>query len=283
MLPEAKNADLLYALDGGADGNEVSILTYPQGKIVGSIKRPNNYMWGICANTNNGNVWIVTLSDKVYEYSHGGTKPIAEVTVPDTFLATSCAVDPATNNLAVVNSGGPYGASVDIFPNGSGSPTAYSTSFEPWNVGYDDKGNLFADGSSSAQAFYFAELPSGGSTFTDITLNKRTDWPGGVQWDGKYMAVGTGARDHFTERIYRVNVYESKAFVISTVYFRDLSKQGFFWLQGNTLVAAPTIRTETGDDLWHYPEGGKPYKTGIGSYSLKVTVSVAPSKTRTRR
>ena len=35
----------------------------------------------------------------------------------------------------------------------------------------------------------FAELPKGGKSLQNITLNQTIGGPGGVQWDGKYAAI----------------------------------------------------------------------------------------------
>ena len=64
---------------------------------------------------------------------------------------------------------------------------------ERYFLGYDKTGNLFVDGYDSSYKFHYAELPAGGSSFTDITLSQTPVGSGNVQWDGKYMAVGDTA------------------------------------------------------------------------------------------
>ena len=56
--------------------------------------------------------------------------------------------------------------------------------------GYDSHGNLFVDASGYSSAFAFAELPRGGSALKNITLSRSVDSPGGVQWDGTFVAIG---------------------------------------------------------------------------------------------
>ena len=67
--------------------------------------------------------------------------------------------------------------------------------------GYDSNGNLFVDGVNDSSAFVLAELPKGSGSFTNIDFTQKIEWPGGVQWDGKFIAVG----DTDTGTIYRTN------------------------------------------------------------------------------
>jgi hypothetical protein len=274
---------LLYA----SGNNEVAILTYPGGETVGNIT--GVLPAGICTDASNGNVWIVTQYYKgfyAYEFSHGGTTQNGEVKVPESLMALECAVDPSTHNLAITNwiygDGRPY---IDVWPGGTGNPSAYSPPFSPQSIVYDNEGNLFTTGSTESNSFRFAELPKGGSTFTNIELDRPAVWPGGLAWDGKYLAVGysdPGSGRKF-ERIYRVRIKGSRGRVVSTQEFNELPKRSSFWLQGDTIIAAPE-KGSKGDAFWRYPQGGKPYKTGVGSFNAYyVAVSVAPSGSHNRK
>jgi hypothetical protein len=101
---------------------------------------------------------FVADDTQVLEFAHGGTKPIATLSLPGT-QAAGCGIDQKTGNLAVVFDGS--GANVAIFPAATGMPTLYETHILPYYCGYDNEGNLFVsglDGSNGA----LAELPSGG-------------------------------------------------------------------------------------------------------------------------
>src|SRR6202034_3377504 len=81
-----------------------------------------------------------------------------------------------------------------------------SSSYEFYFCGYDDEGNLFVDGLSAPGTGHFAlaELPKGGSALKTITPNQYIGWPGGVQWDGKHVAIG----DQITPVIYQFSTRE---------------------------------------------------------------------------
>lgn len=272
----AASGDLLY-VQSDESGESVDILTYPQGKLVKGISGIGA-VWGMCADTK-GNVWVVVLDDTVYEFSHGGTSPIAQVTVPNTWLATGCAVDPKTGDLAVINSGGPYGASVDVWSSNQGSPTINPTPFSPWAVTYDGSGDLFADGSttiSSDDVFRLGELAGGQSAFQALQLDKAADWPGGLQWDGKHLVLGTGGRS-LTQRTYQIAVSGSTATVVRTLHFAHMAKQPWMaFIHGDTIISDEGTHQGSQLAFWHYPKHGKAYKV-LSGYGGRGVVSVAPS------
>lgn len=272
MSPDA-SGDLLYVANEGSDGSngtDVSVLTYPQGKPVMTITGIG-VPWGICSDKS-GNVWVVTLNRIAYKFAHGGTKPIAELHVPNSDLATGCSVDPTTGNLAVIN----FSASkptIDIWQNGRGSPTIYPVGAVA--CAYDNKGNLFAD-----QNFGLAELPKGGSAFISISLDKSGKWGGGVEWDGKYIAVDVHnptAPEGRRNVIYRVSVSGSTGTVVQTVHPRRLGVTGWIWVQGKTLIA--TVNRDGGSQIgfWHYPNAHEQFEKLSPFYApWGITVSVGP-------
>ncbi|MGA7355277.1 MAG: hypothetical protein WA431_02875 [Candidatus Cybelea sp.] len=271
----AARGDLLYVESNGS-GQSVDILTYPGGNLVKEISGIGP-VDGMCADTS-GNVWVIVLDDTVYEFSHGGTSPIAQVTVPDTSLATGCAVDPKAGDLAVINYGGPYGSSVDVWSRYQGSPTIYPTSFKPWAVTYDGSGDLFADGSTgnSSNLFVLGELASGQSAFQPIQLDKVADWPGGLQWDGKHLVLGTGGRS-LTQRTYQIAVSGSSATVVRTLHFGHMAKQPYMtWIHDDTIISEEGEHHGFQLAFWRYPKHGKPYKV-LSDYSGRGVVSVAPA------
>src|SRR5579863_10312478 len=108
MLPEAKSSDLLYvaASPDGPNGSAY-VYTYPQGRLVGTLTG-FGVPRGECADSA-GDVFIVAYTNQsmssstIYEYAHGGTKPIAALSDPD--VAVGCAVDPTTGDLAASGDG----------------------------------------------------------------------------------------------------------------------------------------------------------------------------------
>src|ERR1700678_2232910 len=70
MLPEAKSEDLMYI----TNAYTVTVYSYPKGKLVGTLRhflRP----LGECVDQT-GNVFIANGAGQVFEYAHGGKKPI---------------------------------------------------------------------------------------------------------------------------------------------------------------------------------------------------------------
>jgi hypothetical protein len=267
--------DLLYVC---CNSKNVMILTYPGGQYYGQFALLQPSAYGICSDKSSGNVWVVEGVNKVYEYAHGGTSPIQTLTVPSTDLATQCAVDPKTGNLAVVSDGDPSGPSVDVWVGGQGTPTIYSIPFYQATVTYDDNSDLFADGSTGnpSNIFEMADLKKGQSSFALLHFTAKTDWPGSLQWDGKYLAVGT-AGDKLSPRVYRTKVSGSNIQVKKALYFQHRQRGYiYFVLQGNTLISGADRNYNYDVALWAYPKAGKPYKTFSSVQGDMLTVSVAP-------
>ncbi len=252
IAPDAKKA-LLYVSSALTD--DVYVYSYRDQKLVGTLtgfKLP----YGLCADAA-GDVWIVDDgAQQIVEYKHGGTSPIATLGDPGEY-PEGCSVDPTTGDLAVTNFYSASGSgSVSIYAHASGEPTTYSdpsiTNFR--FCGYDDKGNLFADGANNSSQFAFAELRKGSSGLTNITLQQKIEWPGGVQWDGKYVAVG----DTDAGIIYRIKVAGDKVKGSTSLAGSDYVNQ--FWIAGKVVVA-PSQDGNAGVGFYAYPAGGSPTKT----------------------
>jgi hypothetical protein len=208
MLPEAKSSDLIYASNGCGG---VCILTYPDGKLAGSIAL--DYPVGGDCSDSHGDVFI-TNNAQIHEFAHGGTKPIATLPLPG--MTSACGVDPKTGNLAVIFGGGSAG-NIAIFTNASGSPTLYNAGIGPLYCGYDNQGNLFVSGVSNG-ANVFAQLPYGKAAFKQIALMGDAGGPGQVQWDGHYVTLENQVdRD---VKISRLKVSGSAAILVGTTHLR---------------------------------------------------------------
>ena len=169
--------DLLYVSD--QNGSEVYVLTYPKGKLVGTLTGLN-VTEGLCSDTH-GNVWVTTYGGTygtgyLVEYAHGGATPIA--TLDDAYgPPDACAVDPNTGNLAAANPCSDYSCqgNVVVYPGGSGVPAMISTSplWGAYDITYDSSGNLFVAGHENYQDSRLAWLPNGSSRFQDFNLKPR--------------------------------------------------------------------------------------------------------------
>jgi hypothetical protein len=273
MLSAAKNADLLYVSDSDRPGYLLAF-SYPKGELVGQVTVPSPYPAGLCSD-GAGNVFVATLGSVsqsyVYEYAHGGTQPIATLTDPG--QAYSCAIDPVTGNLAVTNylsTGGSqkYYGDVAIFLHAEGSPSTYfnpAISFYNY-CAYDDKGNLYVDGSASTATI--GKLPVGDGSFSNITLTEDIE-PLSMQWTGARLVVSSLTHvqsKHGPQPIYEIQVSGTNGVVTGPVLLHsphDMNPYGGvqFWLQGHTLIGPDRARGGNRFlNFWRYPAGGWPKK-----------------------
>lgn len=236
-----------------------------------------------------GNVFVTnSFKGQILEYAHGGTTPIATLSDPNQY-PIDCAVDPTTGNLAVTNYFAKTGpGSVAIYQGAQGAPLFYAennVNYE-YYLGYDSAGNLYVDGLSSGSTFHFAEIPHGGTTFTDLTVNQPIGFPGGVLTDGKNIALG----DQDANVVYRLKITSTNATVVGTTPLSDVTYAQQFWLtrfvqKGKLSRATRLIAPNYGGTgvpyvgTWAYPAGGSPTKTiSMTAYNTPVgtTVSKAP-------
>jgi hypothetical protein len=211
-----------------------------------------------------GDVFIVDIGySKIFEYAHGGTKRIATLT-STTRDPAGCSVDSTTGNLAVTSLGVGSSPTIAIYKNARGKPTVYddSTFYQFYFCSYDNNGNLFADGLTSAGSGHFglAELPRGKATPRNLTMSQYISWPGGVEWDGKHVVVG----DQNVPTVYQLVIKGRMANVVGSTHMRSGAqtvKQ--FWIEDRTLIA-PNEYLANGlhsDVLFFkYPVGGRAFK-----------------------
>jgi hypothetical protein len=274
MLPEARGRNLLYV----ATGDNVYVLSYPRGKLVGTLGVNSS---GLCSNRQ-GDVFVFS-GYGLLEYAHGGTKALRTLHSGD--IPLGCAVDPSTNNLAVTQEASGAGE-VAIFRHSKGTQKWYRDPdiYTYGLCGYDDRGNLFVDGSGSGN--FIAELPQGSSIFTNYALGKRYDVYGGIQWDGQRMTLANPT----THQVFRLRFGKTSFKVTGSTrivgWQNDYSGEWPYvqtWIQDGTFIAQSSTLAELG--LWSYPAGGKARSIlgpfGSGSISIYgITVSVAPHSPR---
>jgi hypothetical protein len=213
--------------------------------------------------------WIVGGQNQITEYKVPKT-PIKTLSVAYSF-PTSCAMD-ASGDLAVgiFFASGTGGGDVLIFKNASGSPAVYSTPLSAeYFDGYDNHGNLFADGFSPSGAFELVELPKGGSTFEGITTSNTVGFPGSVQWDGTYLTV----LDQLTDSIYRYAVSGTKATLKGTVSFTGSGDCGQSWIVKGLVYCADAGNND--GEVFKYPGGGSIVASFTGSFNLPLGVVAA--------
>lgn len=280
MLREATSEDLVYAVGGCNDGSQVRtcVLSYPKGKLVGSLDTAGA---AVCSD-GQGNVFI-PFKSTVTEYAHGGTAPIATLYLPGTG-ASGCAVDPMTNNLAVVFSS--TSGNIAVFPNEGGSPSIYTAQLASFYCGYDNAGNLFISG-DDYKGNGLSELPYGQQSTIVLTINGKLGAPGQVQWDGSNMTyenTNTGSIS-----ISQLAISGTTATVIGTTSLRgkrpQLQNATQSWIYNGVVLVPFSVKRNKLNKIgrWAYPSGGKPVNTFKFQNSAfwhftGVTVSIAITK-----
>ena len=276
-LQKTSSEALIYV--AGVDGSFV--LSYATGKLIAAL---DVKAVGACSDKN-GNVFLLTSDEGVEEYAHGGTTPIATLSLGKRASLGGCSVDPASGDLAVTVSYSGF-EDVAVFQGAAGKPTVYSSPVEASFCGYDDAGNLFVDGPGNGKGAVLAELPRGQSSMFPITISQSfSGVPWQVQWDGKYITVQTNTGKGAT--IYRLQLNGSEGTVVGTTTFSKAAKHPrASWMYGNYILVpfGPPKPGGAKLGLWKYPHGGKPTRVfgaerfGEGvEYLEGVTVSVAPT------
>jgi hypothetical protein len=284
----AYSGDLLFTSGSiVAYNGTIFLWSYPDGKFV---KRLRGYYGGIgMCSDKSGNVWVAEGSN-VDEFNHDG-KGIGGLRDGTGLGAVGCAVDPTSGDVAVTSG---ESGTILVFPNGTGSPKSYSAAFTwGWFCGYDDQGNLFADGSyGNSGSGVLVELKKGAKSVTTISLDHSISGSGAVQWDGKYVAVEAAKAPH-TVTIYQISVSGSSGTVASSTQLtspaRDVGVRQFWIQDGRILRAVGGAEHDSKVGVWKYPQGGKPQRFIYKRGRLRVhrftglTVSVAPSRSRIRK
>ena len=256
MDPGATKLDLVYLSDWGT--GKVRAYSYPKGKLEGTLT--NLSPAGLCVDKA-GDVFVDnSRTHSILEYPHGGTSPIAVLDDSDN-IPSVCSIDPITGNLAVANSGNAQG--ISIFEHAKGSPTIYADPNIPfvYFCGYDNRGNLYLDGFGS-QRFQFARLAHGSHAFTKITLDQTIHWPGAVQWDGKYMAVGEQGINGNGSVIYRFAIHANHGMKVGATPLGSSREVVQFWIDPPNVIG-PDNGGDYGSAVkfWDYPRGGSPNRS----------------------
>lgn len=261
VLPRLKSVGatsgaLVYVSEQTSDPNgQVFVFSYPRLKLlhrIGGLAAVPGYL---CSDES-GDVFVTATNFSglgyVYEFAHGGTRAVA--TLVDPGDAQSCSVDPTSGNLAVAN-----GANVAVYAPGQTVPIIYQASdIGAADCAYDDSGNLFVD--DFHNKYGIAELRAGGSSFSDISLNKVIETYH-LQWWKNQLIVYTDTASNSPFEIVPIQVSGSSGTVGAPIQLDSKTKhRGEAWefaLWAKTIVFAEGFSPSY---FWHYPEGGEPYK-----------------------
>jgi hypothetical protein len=272
ILPDRHTKSKTYEYVLNDYGSYASIFDYP--KSVQQIGTIDGLGGQGCANVLYGygkkTFWNVGGQNQISEFEVP-KKPIKTLSVAYSF-PSSCAMD-TSGDLAVgiLEASGPGGGDVVIFKNASGSGTAYATPLdEEFFDGYDNQGNLFADGfTGDRSGFALVELPKGSSKFVTIKTSNSPEFPGSVQWDGTYLTVF----DQDTNATYQYTVSGTTATLKGTVSLSGSSDCAQTWIvQG--LVYCGDAGNGDGE-VFKYPGGGSPIAVFTGKFDFPLGMVAA--------
>jgi len=114
--------------------------------------------------------------------------------------------------------------------------------------GYDPDGNLYIDGCNDyGENFEFAELPKGKNVLKGILINQVT-FRGGVQWDGKYVAIGNEP----AATIDQVTIANGESTLEGSTPLDGIGYFGQFAIDGSRLVVPNQFDVGTGSNVLYY-------------------------------
>ena len=177
----------------------------------------------------------------------------------------------ASGDLAVGILNGSSTGDVIIFKNAAGSGIVYSTPLsKEYFDGYDDKGNLFADGFSKKSGYFaLVELPKGEKKWKTIATSNTVEFPGSVQWDGKYLTVF----DQAANSTFRYTVGGTRAVLKGTVTYVGSSDCAQTWIATGIIFCADAGNNNA--EVFKYPAGGSAIAVLKGSFDLPLGVTAA--------
>lgn len=262
MSSEAEHDTLLYI----SDFSGVHVYSYPSEKPVGELggfQSPE----GLCSDKA-GNVFITdTEAHRVYEFAHGGTRPLA--TLYDdyaNFNAFACSVDRTTNTLAVTSADSNQ---VFLFAGEGGSPVIYNN---PYAFGYfctyDESGNFFTRGTNN----HIAELPRDETKFKNIRLSKPVKDIVGFAWDGQHLSINGTLP---TVVNYRIRTRGRAGSIISSARLAQAKFVVQFTIYHHQLIGPDQSLNQV--LFWSYPKLGKPVGT-ISGLQLPQGSAISPSR-----
>jgi hypothetical protein len=242
-------------------GSYAGIFNYPKStKQIGTISNVGgqgctNVQYGVGKKT----FWIMAGADQMTEYEVP-QKPIKTLSIASG-QPSSCAMN-KQGDLAVGNL---KNGEIIIFKNASGTGTVIPTDLaEEYFDAYDGKGNLFFDGLSRLSHFELYEIPNGTTTIESIATSNIVDYPGSVQWDGKYLTV----LDQVQSLIYRYTIKGTTATLKGTVTLKGAGDCTQTWIAVGVVYCADAANDD--GEVYAYPAGGSPIAVLSGNFDLPL-------------
>jgi hypothetical protein len=280
MRRDAKSHDLLYV--GDTYTNDVFVYEYPSLTLAGTLtgfEEPG----GMCVDES-GDVFITNSGNgTAVEYAHGGSQALQTFHTGYESYPIGCAVSPG-GDLAISDyrTDAGFGA-ILIYKHATGTPTFYASDYcyEMNPGGYDDRNNLWFQGSAAAKGGGICELPAGGSSIVPVSFNQTIDVAGSTMWDGKYITLTDQGDAGSDSKVYRATASGSVLTAVGTPtvltdecvfgesdvaipFIAGTRNTPANHKEGTVVVGTDYICLEYGTpnvEFWSYPAGGDPDST----------------------
>lgn len=271
MRPDSTSQDLLYVQQSETT---MDVFAFPSGELEGQLTGLDEPL-NECIDAK-GDIFIPNYRlEKVLEYRHGGTKPIATFEDP-TYYPSGCAIDPVNGELAVTEaldeSNDP--GEVVFYKMGRSRPHKRLSDVKiptMEDCAYDGNGNLYLFGLDGSTHSY-GMLRRGKHFIIALHLSPGISVPGQMQWDGSHLVVSNRGGGALVE--YTISGHSGTKAGVTTL--KGNSQVDYFWIQGSDVVAPEFRKTEVG--IWNYPAGGRP--TGeIATTYYPGSVVISPAGT----
>ncbi|MGC2405839.1 MAG: hypothetical protein WA431_05470 [Candidatus Cybelea sp.] len=241
--------------------------TSPIGSATG-ISEAQGECTNVLFGTGKKTFWVTASgTDQILELKEGASSATKTLTTPSGDVPVGCAIDPKTGTLAatIINTG-----AVVLYANASGSGTVSQTPLiEAFFAGYDTGSNLYVDGFNNQGEFGLVELKKGSSTWETLSLSNSIEFPGNVQYDGKYVTVN----DQEAHDIFGYTCSGTSCTLEQTVPLTGSSDCDQTWI-GKGYVICPDAGNLDGE-IYKYPAGGSPEATLTDSFSEPLAASAA--------
>lgn len=273
---------ILFVSDDGT--NDVLMFALPAMTLTGTITGFDEPQ-GMCIDKKR-NVWITNTGTlQILQYSPSGTL-LNTLSDPNGY-PVGCAVNRANGDLAVTNLFNTSGdGTVEVYANATGTPTSYSNPNQTENFfdAYDNKGNLYVDGFSSA-GFSLSVLPNNSSTMSTVSISGGTIFfPGGVNWTKNTdLVVGDQECNGSGSCQYAITVSGDSGTITGSTPLTNYNSgacdvdQGTI-ARGGKVFAGGCISESSAASTaarWSYPSGGVPT-----NYSTSVSEPIGAAITR---
>lgn len=259
-------------------GTYASMFNYPtSSKQVGTLNGAGgqgctNVLWGYGKNI----IWNAGRQGSypnytITEYRVPGNKVLKTLTTNFAYTS-SCSMNKAGDLAVGVLLGNSYsaGGQVIIYKGATGTGKVYTTPLaREYFSGYDANGNLFADGFGASYNFMLVELPAGGSKFVTIKTSNSPQFPGSVQWDGKFVTVF----DQLANQTYRYTVSGTTATLKHTSTYTGSSDCAQTWIVKGLMYCGDAGNNN--GSVFSYPAGGAPLAVFTGNFDTPLGVVAA--------